>query len=96
MFNEFENYVNNSVWIIGALSVTLLYLAYWYRRPRRLPPGPRGFPVVGDLPYMGKYPEKVAYDLSKKYGKILTIRMGAEDAVFLNDYDSIHQVSNLV
>jgi len=43
--------------------------------------------------FMGKWPEKSIYELSEKFGKILTIRMGTEDAIFLNDYDSIYKVS---
>ena len=89
---NYAKYASEYAWMIGFLSV-VLYLINWYRRPKHLPPGPRGLPVVGYLPFLGKRPEKTAYNLSEKYGKIMTIRMGTEDAVFLNDYESIHKVS---
>ena len=93
MLNDYLHLARDYGWIIGALSAIALYLINWHRRPKRLPPGPRGFPIVGYLPFMQQRLENVAYELSKKYGKILTIRMGTEDTVFLNDYDSIHKVS---
>ena len=79
-------------WVIGIISVVSLYLVYWYRRPYKFPPGPRGFPFVGYLPFLS---EKAEYDiqkLGKKYGSILSVRMGPKDVVFLNDYKSIHKV----
>ena len=93
MLNEYEIYVRDYAWVIGVLSIVILYYINWYWRPKRLPPGPRGFPIVGYLPFVGKSIEKAANNLSKKYGKILTIRLGSEDIIFLNDYDSIHKVS---
>ena len=95
MSNGFATYIGDNAWMIGIILVVFLYLINWYRRPIRLPPGPRGIPIVGYLPFMGKSPERTAYELSKKYGKILTIRLGSDETVFLSDYDLIHKVSEL-
>ena len=83
-------------WIVGLVSVVILYLVYWYRRPSYFPPGPRGIPFLGYLPMLGKRPQETAYELSKKYGPILGVRMGLSDIVFLNDYESINQVSSVL
>ena len=80
-------------WIVGIVSAVLLYLVHWYQRPNNFPPGPRGMPLVGCLPIMAKAPHRKAFELSKKYGPIVSIRMGSEDTVFLNDYESMNQVS---
>ena len=93
MLADLRAYANEMTWVIGTLSVIVLYLINWYRRPRKLPPGPRGFPLVGYLPFLGKTPERTVNKLSEKYGKIMSVRMGPEDAVFLNDFDSINKVS---
>ena len=95
MLNVYANYVSDYTWIIVFLSIILLYFINWYRRPNHLPPGPRGVPILGYLPFLGKRPEKTLFYLTEKYGKILTVRMGAEDAVFLNDFHSLHRVSIL-
>ena len=79
-------------WIIGIVSLLALYLVYWYQRPSYLPPGPRGIPILGCITSMAVAPHKRAVELSKKYGPVVTIRMGSQDTVYLNDYESITQV----
>ncbi|CAK8679359.1 unnamed protein product [Clavelina lepadiformis] len=73
--------------LLGA--VTLLY--YWYKRPSRFPPGPRGIPVVGVLPFASAGAEKAALKWSKEYGPIMSMRMASTDWVVLNDYDSMRK-----
>jgi len=82
-------------WNIGIISVVVLYLIYWYQRPSYFPPGPRGVPFLGYFPMFGKRPQEVAAELSKKYGPVLGVRMGSSDFVFLNDYETIFQVSEI-
>ena len=89
----FEVWIYLNLRLVIIALVVVLYLIYWYRRPQNCPPGPRGIPSLGYLPFMGDFPEKTLFKLSEKYGKIFTIRMGAEDVIILNDYDSIHAVS---
>ena len=83
----------DSTWIIGTISIVLLYLINWYKRSNKFPPGPRGIPIFGYIPFIGSKPYETAAKLSKKYGPILSIRFGLEDQVFLNDFESIHKVS---
>ena len=87
------NYVSDYAWAIGIVSIILLYFINWYRRPKNMPPGPRGLPIVGYLPFMEKRMERTAYQLSEKFGNVLTIRIGSDDIVFLNDYERIYKVS---
>ena len=96
MLVDFGAYASELSWAFVVLSTVVLFLINWYRRPKKFPPGPRGFPLVGYLPFLGKTPERTVDKLSKKYGKIMSVRMGFEDAVFLNDFDSINKVSELV
>ena len=92
MFN-FMMHDQHSQWSWIILStIILLYLYYWFRRPRNFPSGPRGIPFVGYVPFLGKKPQEVIYQLSKKYGSIFSVRMGSEDVVFLNDLDSLKKV----
>ena len=75
------------------LALVLLILIYhWFNRPTNFPPGPRGVPFAGVLPFLGKYPERVIKEWSEKYGDIMSIRMGPKDMVILNSYESIQQV----
>ena len=78
-----------------------MFLGLWWRRcstvgggPRSLPPGPPGWPVVGNLfqvilqrrPFM-----YVVRDLREKYGPIFTMQMGQRTLIILTDPTLIHE-----
>ncbi|KAG8387380.1 hypothetical protein BUALT_Bualt02G0015300 [Buddleja alternifolia] len=44
---------------------------------RKLPPGPRGFPVVGALPLLGNMPHIALAKMAKIYGPVMYLKMGA-------------------
>ena len=81
--------------LVGMAVILLIAIFYWYGRPEKFPPGPRGLPIVGVLPFLGKYPERTMKKWSEKYGPIMSVRMGSKDMVVLNDYDVVQQVSCL-
>ncbi|XP_077557874.1 cytochrome P450 18a1-like [Haemaphysalis longicornis] len=55
------------------------------------PPGPRGLPVLGYLPFIGR-PYHVAFKtLSLQYGPVVRVRLGCKDVVVLNDLESIRE-----
>ncbi|CAK8696141.1 unnamed protein product [Clavelina lepadiformis] len=70
---------------------TFLGVYYWFWRPKKFPPGPRGIPILGVVPFLGKWPERVIQGWCKKYGPVVSVRMGREDWVVLNDFESLNQ-----
>ncbi|XP_037529411.1 cytochrome P450 2J6-like [Rhipicephalus sanguineus] len=56
---------------------------------RDLPPGPRGFPLLGYLPFMFKAGHLEVDSLRKKYGNIFGLHLGSRYVVFLCDRDSM-------
>ncbi|XP_051133662.1 cytochrome P450 77A3 [Andrographis paniculata] len=78
-------------------SLAVIFLRLWWRRrspPEGLPPGPPGWPVVGNLfqailqrrPFIF-----VVRDLRAKYGPIFTMRMGQRTMVIVSGADLIHE-----
>ncbi|XP_043717812.1 cytochrome P450 CYP736A12-like [Telopea speciosissima] len=43
---------------------------------RRLPPGPRGIPILGNLLTLGDLPHRTLHQMAQKYGPIMFIRLG--------------------
>ncbi|XP_078484970.1 cytochrome P450 2U1-like isoform X1 [Ciona intestinalis] len=68
-----------------------LALCYWYKRPSNFPPGPRGVPFLGVIPFLGNYPARVMRKWSRNYGPVMSVRMGSRDLVVLNSHESIQK-----
>ena len=84
---------NEQICITGVF-FTIFLFCYWYRRPSCFPPGPRGIPLIGVVPFLGKYPERTYKKWSKTYGPILSARLGGKETIVLNSFDVIQQVSH--
>ncbi|KAF8378467.1 hypothetical protein HHK36_029807 [Tetracentron sinense] len=51
---------------------------------RRLPPGPRGLPLLGHLHMLGLLPHRNLHRLAQKYGPIMYLRFGVVPAVVVS------------
>ncbi|XP_074587143.1 trimethyltridecatetraene synthase-like [Curcuma longa] len=68
-------------WAITLAIVLAATVALLRRRRGRsvpnLPPGPRPWPIIGNLNLIGSLPHRSIYDLSKKYGPLMSLRFGS-------------------
>jgi flavonoid 3'-monooxygenase len=63
---------------------TILYTLLFKKRTkgaRPLPPGPKGWPILGNLPQLGTKPHQTMYALSKVYGPLMYLRFGSVNVV---------------
>ncbi|KAE8712186.1 Flavonoid 3',5'-hydroxylase [Hibiscus syriacus] len=58
------------------------------KRKRKLPPGPKGWPVVGALPLLGSMPHVTLAQLAKKYGPVMYLKMGTCNMVVASTPDA--------
>ncbi|XP_040068815.1 cytochrome P450 2F3 [Ixodes scapularis] len=71
--------------------VVLLWLRQKFGKKQTLPPGPRGLPLLGYLPFLEKNLHVKLRDLSREYGPVFGLKVGAANIVVLNDFESIKE-----
>ena len=76
----------------------VLFCIWWYansRIPKKFPPGPRRYPIVGSLPFMlhrGRSTEEksfmhgILYNV-KQYGKLIGFFVGSKPFIVIADYN---------
>ncbi|RLN34399.1 flavonoid 3-monooxygenase [Panicum miliaceum] len=72
------------------LATVMLLKAVLGRRGRRaynLPPGPKPWPIIGNLDLMGALPHRSIHDLSRKYGPLMQLRFGSFPVVVGSSVD---------
>ncbi|KAL4304506.1 hypothetical protein GQ457_10G006460 [Hibiscus cannabinus] len=55
---------------------------------RTLPPGPKGWPIVGALPLLGSMPHVTLAKLAKQYGPVMYLKMGTCNMVVASTPDA--------
>ncbi|XP_039258455.2 cytochrome P450 2B2-like [Styela clava] len=86
MWIEIFEYIN----VLAGLTV-LIFWFYVQRKPKSFPPGPRGLPLVGYIPFISRNPAETFMKLKEKYGSVVSVQFGQQDWVILNDYDTINE-----
>ena len=78
------------IWVILLVAIITL-LVYTLQGPKNVPPGPRGFPLIGAMLQFQNYKNlhKDFIILSKKYGDVFSFYMGRKLCIVLNSYSSI-------
>ncbi|XP_070558203.1 vitamin D 25-hydroxylase-like [Ptychodera flava] len=77
--------------ILVLLVTVFLLIAWLVNRPRNLPPGPVGLPLVGVIPWLTTNPGKWYHEVAKKYGDVISVRLGSNLAVILHGYDAVKE-----
>ncbi|KAJ3267536.1 hypothetical protein HK104_005792 [Borealophlyctis nickersoniae] len=75
--------------IAGILVVAVAVTFQWTRSKRRppLPPGPRGWPIIGNLFDVGKLPYLSYTKWSQEYGPLMSVKFGSQVVVVVNDIE---------
>ncbi|XP_068655426.1 flavonoid 3'-monooxygenase [Aristolochia californica] len=63
------------------ISLLLSFLLKGGRHRLPLPPGPKPWPVLGNLPHLGTKPHQAMAAMTRKHGPMLHLRMGSVDVI---------------
>ncbi|KAF7850600.1 hypothetical protein BT93_L5204 [Corymbia citriodora subsp. variegata] len=58
---------------------------------KKLPPGPRGYPILGNLPLLGKNPHHDLHKFAQKYGPLMHLRLGFVHAIVVSSPEVAEQ-----
>ncbi|CAJ1964541.1 unnamed protein product [Sphenostylis stenocarpa] len=77
---------------LGA-AVLIFFISHFFIKSiitnsKHLPPGPRGWPILGVLPLLGTMPHVTLTDMAKKFGPIMFLKMGTCDTVVASSPDA--------
>nr|GMC93235.1 cytochrome P450 CYP736A12-like [Ipomoea batatas] len=71
------------IWTAFAVlaAISILKVLFIKNKGKKLPPGPRGLPILGHFHLVGKNPHKDLQKLSKTYGPIMHLQFGFVDNI---------------
>ncbi|KAJ7112461.1 hypothetical protein O6H91_Y569400 [Diphasiastrum complanatum] len=81
-----------SSYFILPLSVVLLYLTFKLLWRPRLPPGPRPWPIVGNLPSIAPVRFRCFMEWAERYGPIISVWMGSNLNVVVSNAELAREV----
>ncbi|CAA7053599.1 unnamed protein product [Microthlaspi erraticum] len=80
------------IWLLSLLFlITFLFIASFKhskRQNHRKAPSPPGFPIIGNLHQIGELQHQSLWNLSKKYGPVMHLKLGKVPAVVLSSSET--------
>ncbi|KAK9742859.1 hypothetical protein RND81_03G201100 [Saponaria officinalis] len=72
--------------VVIPIIVTIIFFLKFSRKTMtpKLPPGPKTWPVIGNIHQLGNKPHQSVAELSKKYGPIMSLKLGTMTTIVIS------------
>ena len=80
-----------SLVVLCLLSALVYYSTMSQRSSPPLPPGPRGFPILGVLPLMGNQPQHTVQRWWHQYGDVMSVYMGSRLVLIVSGMEAMKE-----
>ncbi|KAL5702626.1 hypothetical protein ACHQM5_027821 [Ranunculus cassubicifolius] len=84
--------MDSFTWLAYALAwlatLILLFKGFFLRRKLNLPPGPKPWPIIGNLNQIGALPHQSIHKLSRKYGPLMQVKFGTTPVVVASSVET--------
>ncbi|KAK8481822.1 hypothetical protein V6N11_032988 [Hibiscus sabdariffa] len=74
------------------LSSLLLIINKLTTKKGKLPPSPPKLPLLGNLHQLGAFPHRSTWELSKKYGPIMLLRLGSTPTIVVSSAETAKEI----
>ncbi|XP_033639373.1 cytochrome P450 2J6-like [Asterias rubens] len=71
--------------------LVLTAVRQYRRRPKNLPPGPWGLPIIGSLLSLGTNPHLTFLEMTKTYGKVFRMNLAGQRVVVVNGFEAVRE-----
>ncbi|XP_075479927.1 strychnine-11-hydroxylase-like [Primulina tabacum] len=87
--------MSSQIFLILFLSlIAPLFLSFLVKnkRTKKLPPGPKKLPIIGNLHQLGKLPHRSFQELSKIYGDLMLLHFGSVPTLIVSSADMAREI----
>ncbi|XP_039041179.1 trimethyltridecatetraene synthase-like [Hibiscus syriacus] len=81
------SWVSYFIALLATLAFILLYIRLRRGRKLNLPPGPKPWPIIGNLNLIGSLPHRSIHALSLKFGHIMQLKFGSFPVVIVSSVE---------
>ncbi|KAL2944971.1 Geraniol 8-hydroxylase [Bienertia sinuspersici] len=81
--NQMEQYTTTTL-ILLSIIFTIFCVSKWFSKSKQLPPGPKPWPIIGNLHELSDMPHRAVAELSKKYGPIMSLKLGSKTTIIIS------------
>ncbi|KAL3649489.1 hypothetical protein CASFOL_005892 [Castilleja foliolosa] len=83
IFTDYQSFLLVLISLVR-IFITILTCKYQARKPKNLPPGLFQFPIIGNILALGPKPHQSLTKLSRKYGPVMSLKLGSITAVVMS------------